>query len=95
MQDLWFSWKKDSCCVLLGRASCSLIAEYQHCRETCHLFVKQWLYHFHFDKYSETYCIGMVLFLILCAKNHSVAQTVCVCVCVCVCLCVRARAPHG
>ena len=50
----------------------------------CHLFVKQWLYHLHFDKYSETGCIGTALFLILCAQKRNVVQNFCVCVCVCV-----------
>jgi len=61
-----------------------LVAEYHHCGRirVCQLFVKQWLYHLHFDKYSETYCIGIALFLILCAKKHNVVQTLCVCVCV-------------
>ena len=76
---------------IAGRASCSLVAEYHQCGGTCHLFVKQWLYHFHFDKYSETFYLVIALFLILHSKNHNVAQTLCVCVCVCVCGCMHVR----
>jgi len=43
-------------------------------------FCKAVVISLYFDKYSETYRIGIAMFLISRAKNHNVVQTLCVCV---------------